>query len=85
MVPGSDYSTTQTIMTALSDDPGPVKNKTYMTLVGCPVLNASGVQHYSIGYSVEIEFLVLYSEMQDTYKTTAQILSGNFKAQVTPS
>lgn len=84
-VSSSSFSTSQATTTAVSGNPGPIKNKSYLTLCACPVLNAAGVQHYSIGYSIEIEFLVLYSEMQNTYKTTAQVLSGNFKAQVVPS
>lgn len=81
-VSGSNFMTSQTTATDLTANPGPIKNKTYMTLVGCPEPNAAGDYNYTIAYSVEIEFLVMYSEMQDTFKTTAQVMSGNYKAEI---
>ena len=81
-VSGSNFSTTQTSATDLTANPGPQKNRTYLTLAACPEPNASGQYNYTIAYSMEIEFLVMYSEMQDSYKTTAQVLSGNYKAEV---
>lgn len=81
-VAGSNFMTSQTTATDLTANPGPIKNKTYMTLVGCPEPNAAGDYNYTLAYAIEIEYLVMYSEMQDTYKTTSQVISGNYTANI---
>lgn len=75
----NQYSTTQTINKDINAYPGPVQNKSYVTLICIPTANL-GQCH--VEARIEMEWTVLYSELKEEQKTTQQIFSSTVYSEL---
>jgi hypothetical protein len=75
----SEFSTKQTLNKEINHFPGPIKNKSYLTLITMPTANAGTA---NVEARVEMEWTVLYSELKEAQKSTQQIFSSSVYAEV---
>lgn len=74
----NDFQTKQTLNKEVTNMPGPLKNKSYLTLVAMPTANAGAC---TVECKIEMEWTVLYSELKFEKKTTQQIFSSTLYAE----
>lgn len=74
----NQFETKQTLNKEINHFPGPIKNKSYLTLCAMPTANAGACM---VEARIEMEWTVLYSELKEEQKTTQQIFSSGVYAE----
>lgn len=74
----NDFHTKQTLNKEITNMPGPLKNKSYLTLCAMPTANAGAC---TVEAKIEMEWTVLYSELKQAKKSTQQIFSTTLYAE----